>query len=409
MNKLNIKAFLNKKTFIILWIIVILVFTIIYLKTNKSLYNYKDSNKTEVLWLTKIKNKEYVWKYVWTELVDNKKVFWSWTEKNNKTLSKKEEQNINMLKSYIRTICRNYSKISDILGSTSFQIIKNRVTKIKDSTENKDNFSYVILPELVSANCINTDDNLKDLIIRYLQSDYNDAIALDKENIKKYTTYIDNIKLNSTANIDKTKIKTDKIYFQEVFFTDNLAWLEDVFFSEYSFLKDKTDEQYFKYFSILSLAEKNEILERTVWKLTNFLKEIWIKDLWEFRSLILKNYWYWPTLDSLKNKLIADYKAFDKKAKGKWINLTLELVDVESLSKFYTWDKFKLIRDDVNLYKMFKELWLEHLHYSIVSDKYADALNEWWSWKEQFWDSIIWNGIIRLWFLYLRETQKNLK
>jgi hypothetical protein len=101
--------------------------------------------------------------------------------------------------------------------------MKNKITKIKSATKNKDNFLYVTLPELVSANCINSDDNLKDLLIRYLQSDYNDAIALDKENINKYTTYIDNIKLNSTANIDKTRIKNDKMYFQEVFFKDNLA------------------------------------------------------------------------------------------------------------------------------------------------------------------------------------------
>lgn len=407
MSKLNIKSLLNVKYLIVFWIVLILIATIIYLKQNTYILDGKKGT-TAVLWLPETKKKEYIWKYVSTQEVDNKSVFGSWSDES-KVLTKKDERDLNQVKSYIRTICSNYTKIAEILNSQSFQIMKNKITKIKSATKNKDNFLYVTLPELVSANCINSDDNLKDLLIRYLQSDYNDAIALDKENINKYTTYIDNIKLNSTANIDKTRIKNDKMYFQEVFFKDNLAWLEDIFFSEYSFLKDKTDEQYFKYFSILSLAEKNEILEKTLWKLTAFLKEIWIKDLAEFRNLILKNYWYWSSLEIFKTKMITDYKEFDKKAKEKWVNLTLELVDIDSLGKFYMWDKFKIIRDNKELYDMFNKIWLEHLHYSIISDKYADALNEWWSWKEQFWDSIIWNGLIRLWFLYLRETQKNLK
>lgn len=399
----------SKKIIILLWVLLIIIIIIswlIYLKQNTYILD-KKREITDVLWLTKTKNKEFVWKYISEKEVDNKSVFWSGSNPEDKALSKKKKSELDEVKSYIRTICANYTKITDVLSSSSFKIMKTKITKIKNASEDKDTFLYVTLPEFVSANCITTDDKLRDLIIRYLQSDYTDSLALDKENTLKYKEYINNIKLGDTTNISKTRLRTDSEYFKEVFFKDNLAWLENVFFSEYSFLKDRSDEDYFKYFSILWLEEKNQILEQTIWKLTKFLNDIWIKSLGELRSMILKNYWYWPSLDSLKTKLIWDYKEFDKKTKAKWINLTLELVDVESLWKFYIWEKFKIIKNDSELYSMFNKIWLEHLHYSIISDKYADALNEWWSWKEQFWDSIIWNGLIRLWFLYLRETQKN--
>lgn len=371
----------------------------------------KKDDTTEVLWLTKTKDREYIWKYIGTELVDNEKIFWitdsGSQNKGNASGISEEERISNEVKPYIKTVCMSFTKLSDVLQSTTFGLIKDKIDKIKKVAKDKDNFSYVILPKLVSSSCFNSDTTLKDGLVRYLQSDFGDVIVADNKNMQNYKKHIDAIAFNSLENISLERIKSDKKYFNEVFFENNLAGIADVYFSEYIFLKDKTDKDFFKYFSVISLDERNEILERTARKLTAFLNTVGIKDVAEFRKMILKNYWYGNDLGSMKKVLIEKYKIFDKKLKEKDINLTLELLDIDNLYKFYTGENFKTIRNNPELYSLFQEIGLWHLHYSIVSDKFADSLNEWWSGKEQFWDSIIGNGIIRIGFMYLRDTEKS--
>lgn len=397
-----------KKPFIVAgFIIVCLVIGFIFTK-NGNIFEKKIETKTPILWLTEIKDTKYVGQYIGTEIVDNKKIFsGTGTAEQNAKANKKDDEDAWKLAPYIRVLCTNYTKVFSLVKSSTFRMVQKEITTIKGTVKNKDNFLYVTLPEIVSVNCNNNDKGFTDSLIRYLQSDYTDIAVLDAENIKKFVSYIDNISFDGGKPVSIERLKTDKEYFKEVFFKDRLAGLEDVYFAEYAFMKNETDADFFKHFSVLSLEERNQILERTVWKLSAFLKTVEIKGMTEFRQLILKNYGYGNNVQDMKENLIKKYKTFDIKAKEKGINLTLELVDIPSLTKFYTGDKFKLIQNDPELYGLFKEIGLGHLHHSIISDKFADSLNEGWSWKEQFGDSIIGNGIIRLGYMYLRETSKN--
>lgn len=407
----------NKRKYVIvslllIWLLLVWYWINSYLNTPRV-----SSSKTDTLWLGKIKNKEFVWKNVSTEEVNTKEIFkkdesWTWLtawEKKKKQiqedLAKKE---LELLKPYVRTVCQSYSKIYDFLQSPTTMLIKTKVDTIAKKSADKDYFLYVSLPEVIFAECIkvNTDTTFIDGIVRYLQSDYKDAMALDKQDVEKFVKYIDDIQLGDSNWIDAAKLKTDKEYFKKVFFEDKLSEVEKVYFSEYTFYKDKTDEEYFKHFSILSLEERNEIFERTLWKLKKFLNEVWVKDIEQFRGMILKNYWYGNNVENLKTYLKWKYKELDEKLKVKWVNLTSELIDNNSLYTFYTSEKFNTVRNDPEINKIFKDLWLWYIHYSMISNKFAETLNEGWSWQEQFWDSVVWNGIIKIWFLYLREGSK---
>lgn len=407
----------NKKTkTLIISILSVILIILVWVWVNYFINSSNGANnKTWVLWLEKTKNKEFVGKNISAEEVDNKKVFektQTWLtdlekkkEKIKEDLTKKE---LDKLKPYVRTVCQSYKKIYDFLNSQSTMLIKKKVDDIAKKSSDKDYFLYVSLPEVVFSECIkvNTDTTFIDGIVRYLQSDYSAAMALDKADVEKFVKYIDDINMWSDSEISKEKIKTDKEYFKKVFFEDKLSEVEKIYFSEYTFYKDKTDEEYFKHFSILSLEERNEIFERTLWKLKDFLEKVWIKNIEEFRTLILTNYGYWKNVNELKAYLISKYKLLDSKLKEKWVNLTSEMIDNNSLYTFYTGKNFETLKNDPEIYKIFKELWIGYVHYSIISSKFAETLNEGWSWQEQFWDSVIWNGIIKIGFLNLRESTK---
>lgn len=358
---------------------------------------------TEVLWLEKINKKEFVWEYVSDKAVDTKNVFNSGSDDWNK--EKQQQEELDKVKPYIRLLCWVFTKTYDILKSPSMQLIKTDIDKIAKNSKDKDYFSYITIPAVVYWECNWKDWTFLDGIVKYLQSDYNSIYLIDKENVEKYMSFIEDINFVDN-DINNSKLKTDKEYFKKIFFEDNRFPIEKVYFNEYTFMQDKSDEEYFKYFSILSMEELNEIQERTLKIFTDFLKSKWIKDINEFRNMILTNYWYWKDVESLKKILINDYNELDWLLKEKWISLTQELLDNNSLYNFYTWDKYKELKNDEKLYSLLKKIWLWYLHYWIISPKYAETLNQWWSWKEQFWDSVVWNWIIKLWFIILRENSK---
>lgn len=396
--------FRSRKNLIIVSILLfILVATLVIIFNKDRLPIIWKKEVTEVLWLEKINKKEFVWEYVSDKAVDTKNVFNSGSDDWNK--EKQQQEELDKVKPYIRLLCWVFTKTYDILKSPSMQLIKTDIDKIAKNSKDKDYFSYITIPAVVYWECNWKDWTFLDGIVKYLQSDYNSIYLIDKENVEKYMAFIEDINFVNN-DINNSKLKTDKEYFKKIFFEDNRFPIEKVYFNEYTFMQDKSDEEYFKYFSILSMEELNEIQERTLKIFTEFLKSKWIKDINEFRNMILTNYWYWKDVESLKKILINDYNELDWLLKEKWISLTQELLDNNSLYNFYTWDKYKELKNDEKLYSLLKKIWLWYLHYWIISPKYAETLNQWWSWKEQFWDSVVWNWIIKLWFIILRENSK---
>lgn len=403
MNKLN-----NKTKFMVVWIILFCIVFLIYVffSNNNKWWNFLFNKKkefTEILWIKKVQNKKFVWEYISDEVVDNKNIFAK--DEDIPQFDAKDEEQLNKIRPYIRILCWVFSKTYDILKSPSIQMIKKDIDKISLNSDDKDYFIYITIPSVVYWECDWKEWTFLEWLIRYLQSDFESIYLIDKENVENFIKFINELNFND-KDIDKNKLKKDKEYFHNVFFENNRFNIEKVYFNEYTFMKDKSDEEYFKYFSILSIEELNEIQEKTLKEFTKFLKSLWIDNIEEFRKLILSNYWYWNNIDDMKKYLINKYNQFEVKLKDKEIDLTQELLDNNSLYNFYIWEKFDIIKNDEELYDLLKEIWFWYLHYSIISPKYAETLNQWWSWKEQFWDSIIWNNIIKLWFLILRESIK---
>ncbi len=100
--------------------------------------------------------------------------------------------------------------------------------------------------------------------------------------------------------------------------------------------------------------------------------------------------------------MLKNYDKLEKNIeKELWFNLTSKLLNIETLYEFYISDDFKKLKENKELFDLFNKLWKEYIFFSITNSDYADWLDEWWSGKEFFWDSVKWNRIIRIWFIYL--------
>jgi len=368
-----------------------------------------------ILWIALFnffKKDEIIWTYI-TDTEFEQEIFNINEETNNwevdnkiikEKIKKDEEDQKDFAKiwSMVRTICKNYSNIKWVVNSTSFLVIKNELNKIsKEVNINRDNFTYVVLPWIVFENCNNDDDSFSDSLLSLLQTDWNEIIVSTQEDLNLLYSFINEIKFNST-DIDQNKLKTSKYYFYEIFFQNNLKPLINSYFFKATHNSDDIKE-YIYTNTLMSLSESNTLLEKTVWNFQDFLSDLWFKDLKEFQNYILKNNSY-NSLEELKDDAIKTYSELSVSIKEKLsYNLDEQIISLDSLIDFYNSDRYENLKENEEIYNKYKKLSDLYLYFSIISDDYADNLNEWWSWKQFFWDTLIWNWIIRLAYIHLFE------
>jgi hypothetical protein len=131
------------------------------------------------------------------------------------------------------------------------------------------------------------------------------------------------------------------------------------------------------------------------------LKILWFTDIEEFRTVTKQNYNI-KDIEEFKKSLLSDYKEIeDKLIKDKKIDLKVNLWNVNEYKKFIeSWEYSKLF-EDKQIAQMIDELWKKMTIFNIISNDYADWINETWSWKEFFWSDEDWNNMIRLNFIYV--------
>lgn len=375
----------NKKYIIlILSISLILILLIIFLYIKSNLFK-----KPEIVW-TYISNKEF-----------SKDLFKSnnstWTLENSSNLD--EKLKYNRINSMIRAICLAINDTTTLVNTNSFRLLKSELTKIKSELkEDKEKFNYVTLPWLVFNSCKKDDDTFVSRLLTLLQNDWNDILISTKEDLNWLQNFINSIKFEH-KNIDENKLKVSSDYFYKIFFVDNINPLYYSYFFETSY-NLWNFKKYIYNTTFLSFWEVNDLLEKTVSKFQDFVKELWFKDLKEFNTYLLKYNWY-KNIDELKDDTVKKFNLLSLKIKWKyWYNLEEKLLTLDSLVIFYSSEEFKKIKTDKEIYSLYKEISELHLYFAIIGWDYANNLSEWWSWKMFFWDSLIWNWIIRLSYVY---------
>lgn len=348
------------------------------------------------------KENNIIWKVIsdkkWDQsIIDNSN---SWDINSPEKIKQIEELN-NRIRSQIRILCSIWT-IDQIVWTNSFKVIKWNIDKIKKEYNNDSDFQYVILPWIIYSTCANADSTFLEKITKYLQSESLDLITNDSFEINKYKDYLETIEFDND-NIDKLKIKQDKEYLDKVLFEKNLEAIQWSYFSEYMYRNDSA-ERFFSSNSMLSLSETNEILEETVWDFEGFVKKLWINDINELRTLLLKN----NNVDSVKGLTYIikdDLEILEETLSNKDIDIVEKLSTTQNTLNFYNDEYIELIKDD-EIKNLFTKIWKWYLLFSIINDDYADWLDEDWSWKEFFWDSIKWNTIIKIWYIYLFDSNK---
>lgn len=369
------------------WIALIIIIII-----SASFYLYNKSNEPSIIW--KIIDEKPFDKNILIDEVSTS----TWEIDLEKI--KKEEIELNKVKSMVRTLC-NLWDIDTLIWTNSFKIIKLSIDEIKNNQENKEKFLFIDLPWIVYDSCPESDSTFLNRLLKYLQAEWISNIEEDKVDIAKYNLFLEDIAFDSTW-IDKSKLKNDSKYFEQVFFKNNLEAIKSSYFSEYMFRSDDSDS-FLNTKSILSLTETNDILEKTLWDFESFLKKIWLNWIEDFREYILKNNNF-ENIDNLKEELKNDYIKLQKIVVNEYeIDLNTELATTSSTATFYK-TNYSKISENVEIKRLFNSIWNKYLLFSIVNTDYADWLDETWSGKEFFWDYLIWNGIIKIWFIYLYNS-----
>lgn len=309
----------------------------------------------------------------------------------------------NKIVSMIRAVCVFWNDTEKLLWLTTFQLVKDEIDTIKNKQKNTDKFIFIDLPWMVYEACPANDPNYLQRLIKYLQVEWSGNMQQDKIDVEKYNKFLDEIVFDSTG-IDTARIKSDRDYFNKVILEDNLTPIKSAYFSEYVSRKDNPTNFFFTT-SVLSITEINEILEKTITQFEDFLKEIWFRNLQDFRKALLKNNWY-TDLDWLKATMKQDYYDLQELVLEKYgLNLNEAFITIEWTANFHQ-NKFEEITQSNDVLNLFNKMWREYIIYSIVSDDFADGLDEIWSAKEQFGDNVAGNGIIKIWFIYLFESDK---
>lgn len=338
-----------------------------------------------------------MWNIVSNEVWD-KEIFEStWSGKN---IEEDEEKDYSKIQSRIRFLCHLWT-VEKVLWSSSFKMIKKDIDKMKEESENKEDFTYNLLPELVYQTCSNVDSTFLGQILIYLQSDNIKILDNDKFEIEKYKVFINNIEFNS-ENVSKSRIKNEKQYFDEIVFEKNLEQIKSSYFSEYMYRQDDA-KRFFYTVSVLSFSESNDILESTLQKFDDFIKDIWLKWIEDLRKYILFHNWL-DSSEELSDLMKEDYNKLEQLINTEFgYNIAQKLINVDLIYDFYIND-YEKIKNNSEINELFNKIWKNYLLFSILSNDYADWLDEDWSWKEFFWDAVIWNSIIKIWYIYLYNS-----
>lgn len=330
------------------------------------------------------------------------------TEEELKEQIKKEnidQINYDQIWSIIRAVCWNFTNIKDVVNSQSFLILKWKVDDISNNLNvTKDNFTYVILPWIVFSNCWTYDETYAEKLVKILQTNWKEIILSTKEELNWIYKFVDEIEFNWT-NADKNIIKKSKEHFNKIFFQDNLKAISSSYFYENMYyLWDL--EKYVYSSTMLSFDEANDILDWSVWKLQVFIKSLGFSDLKEFNKKILSFNWY-SNVEEMKNDLVKKYDKLNEIAKNELdFYLNEKLISLDSLKRFYLSDNFSKLKDNKDAYELYKEIAIWHIHFAIITWDYANNLTEWWSWKAFFDDTLKWNWIIRLSYIYIYDQNK---
>lgn len=390
---------MSKKNKIILLIVILLLITV-----------------TTIIWIQITNNKT---KLVWTVLKDtvyDKTIFedsistssWDLSNLNVKLkiIKEKQEQNkYDQIWSMIRNICYSFKSVKDLVNSQTFWLIKSKISYISSDVDwSSESFLYIKLPWLVFDNCNNLDDWFTNNLVKVLQGDWNSIILSTREELNWISNLVNEI-IFKGDNIDKKQIQNSKEYFNKIFFENNFKELSSTYFFENMYYIWKIDK-YINISTMMTFEETNVLLESSVWKLEKFVKDLWFKNLTDFRKKILAINWY-SDLSWLKNDLIDNYDKLNTLSKEKFnFYLDEELLTLDSLSLFYKSGKLNKILNDNETQQIFNKIWLLHMYFTIINPDYADNLWETWSWKTLLWDTIKWNWIIRLAYLYIFEKNK---
>lgn len=376
----------NKYIFVGIWILLVILWSVIY---------YFNNNNKETI----------IWRVIDQESYDmNLLIEETWTgEVYDEEKEKKQEKDYGRIKSMSSVLCSLWNNVDTLLGTSSFKLIKQTIDEIWNSQDNKEAFLYVDLPWIVFDACPNNDSSFVDKLVTYLQAESITSIENDQIDIKKYNLFVENITFDNEW-INKDKLKTDKQYFEDVFFKDNLEAITSSYFSEYLYNANNPDD-FFGTYSILSITDSNDVLEATLWNFEWFLNKVWINGIEEFRIQLLQNNNF-SDIGELKEKLKNDYKELQKMVQEEYeIDLNSVLVTSNSSNEFYKNDYLSIINNE-KINTLFQNIWKNYLLFSMISNDYADWLDETWSAKEFFWDHLTWNWIIKIWFIYLLNSKK---
>ena len=200
--------------------------------------------------------KQFVWKIL-SDKEFSKDIF----KENSNSWFSLSEDDLNDIKSKIRTLCNVWS-VEKLTWSNSFTVIKKMIfKKIEDSY--KEQFLYIDLPTLVYSTCwLNIDNTFAKQLLTYLQNDWDTLIKVDNENINKVNKLIDNLSFEYDDK-NKSQLKLDSTYFNKVFFEDNLDNINSVYFPDYMINTTNSKEFFYSYSTPLSLTESNENLQKS--------------------------------------------------------------------------------------------------------------------------------------------------
>ena len=290
------------------------------------------------------------------------------------------------IKSYLRNFCRTFENVNDGIQTKYFTNIKTNVDILNDDTSK---FIYIELPTYVYESCASKDPDFLEALILYLQTDVSELSNIESVlDTTMLENFIKDLSLIDDGEVPKN-IKQPEA-FNDFFLNQKMEELQSFYYPYY--MKEKSSINMFLWKPVNSLEQSNNFKELSLTNLIDDLESLWFNDLQEFRNLLLANNNY-TSIDQLITSIKDDYSKIIAN------NEKLESA-LSTLWDFKTYVKtrqYKLIENDLNLQNLGKKM----LILSIVSNDYADGLNETWAWKQFFWDEVIWNGIIRLNFIYI--------
>lgn len=325
---------------------------------------------------------------------------WVSIEDFEKSFNEQFKNEIENITSLTTAICSTYENYASAVKSRYFWMIKNDINTILKNIENDSfNFLYIILPKIVYNACEFKEKDFNEKILTYMQSkEENIQININSNLKEELNTYVDQIVFKERGNIAVEKLRNDKTYFDNYFFNTNDEEIVALYYPYY--IKEWKNISNFLSKPANSLDEEVEFKNKIMTALLLNLKTIGIEDITDFRNLIQKHYSI-SNLEEYKNSIFNDYWAVIKMSDENWFELIKKLSEINNYKEYIlSWEYTKIFKNE-ELKKKINELWKKMTILTILSNDYADGINETWSWKQFLWDDMNGNNIIRLHYIYI--------